>query len=103
MGRRMDSIIDFLSFRLFEREDFMAFSSVDVKGGELQARCYRRGRFSVNRFCRERGRPVRIARKMTLAIPVEALAISSPAHAGGTDLITRDTLRPNRKNQGRLI
>ena len=32
MGRRMESMIDFLGFRLFEREDFIALSSVDVQG-----------------------------------------------------------------------
>ena len=46
----MESMIDFLRFRLCEREGFIALSTVNVQGGDVQARCYRRRAASVNRF-----------------------------------------------------
>ena len=56
----MESIIDFLLFRLFEREDFIALSIVDVQG-DVQARCYRRARrlsiFSHSSHCLAGGTP----------------------------------------------
>ena len=48
----MESMIDFLRFRLCEREDFIALSTVDVQG-RFQAAMLSPRAASVNRFLKQ--------------------------------------------------